>query len=107
MKSDAPHPYPSNQRHMSAGVSPHLQSAPTAMMHESTADSEQMPRNFEFISQYSAQAPSTPQQMAQQGLEVNGSATGTDSKKRNKVSRACDECRRKKVGFSSKLYFCC
>ena len=45
--------------------------------------------------------PATPQQLAQRSLDVNQEADENDpdstSRKRSKVSRACDECRRKKV----------
>jgi hypothetical protein len=48
--------------------------------------------------------PSTPQQLAQRSLDVDQGPDqiGVDlsSRKRSKVSRACDECRRKKVHFS-------
>ena len=44
--------------------------------------------------------PATPQQLAQRSLDVNqetDQTPETSSRKRSKVSRACDECRRKKV----------
>lgn len=46
--------------------------------------------------------PSTPQQLAQRSLDVNQGSdpnNADSSRKRSKVSRACDECRRKKVGL--------
>lgn len=46
---------------------------------------------------------STPQQLAQRGLDADQSEDHHDSessaRKRSKVSRACDDCRRKKVRF--------
>ena len=49
--------------------------------------------------------PSTPQQLAQRGLDVDQGQDGTNpdssSRKRSKVSRACDECRRKKVRWTA------
>ena len=92
------HPYHQTQQPMAPDVAQNIQPAPTAMMQEPTGDTNQMPQGFQFISQY-GQQPNTPQQaqhVAQQSLEVNGSETDP-TKKRNKVSRACDECRRKKV----------
>ena len=48
--------------------------------------------------------PSTPQQLAQRGLEADQSNvrnnTDSSARKRAKVTRACDECRRKKVNSS-------
>lgn len=53
------------------------------------------------------QQPSTPQQMAQNAMNMaqdpHYSQQDSNQRKRSKVSRACDECRRKKVGFSSRL----
>ena len=48
--------------------------------------------------------PATPQQLAQRSLDVNPESDQNidfPSRKRTKVSRACDECRRKKVGLRS------
>ena len=51
----------------------------------------------------------SPQQLAQSGLEStpafdgNSAAADAASRKRSKVSRACDECRRKKVGENACL----
>lgn len=90
------HPYHNSQQQMPSDVAQHIQPAPVATMQESAGENHPgVPQNFQFIAQYGAQ-PSTPQQLAQQGLEANGSSTDP-AKKRNKVSRACDECRRKKV----------
>lgn len=54
--------------------------------------------------------PSTPQQLAQRSLDVGQGADPNDadsaSRKRSKVSRACDECRRKKVCSSSQHGLC-
>lgn len=51
--------------------------------------------------------PSTPQQLAQRSLDVSQIPDHNDEessmRKRSKVSRACDECRRKKVIFPSKM----
>ena len=48
--------------------------------------------------------PSTPQQLAQRGLDADQSQeqsiADSSARKRAKVTRACDECRRKKVSHS-------
>ena len=102
------YPDPSNQ---STGVHPFyadrqsardapIAQAPTAPMHGSNGDSKAYPPQY-MQAQYPQ--PSTPQQLAQRGLNVNQNTSqdAQDSaKKKQKVSRACDECRRKKVSYS-------
>lgn len=101
------YPDPSNQ---SAGVHPFfteqqgrdvpLPQAPTAPMHGGSSDPKGYAQDY-MRGSYSQ--PSTPQQLAQQGLSVNqshGDGMEDSSKKKQKVSRACDECRRKKVSGS-------
>ena len=59
-----------------------------------------------FTQTYGQAQLSTPQQLAQQGLNINQDGPSTDgesAKKKQKVSRACDECRRKKVHCPSTL----
>ena len=57
-----------------------------------------MPEGMFQVANYAASHPTTPQQLAQQSLDANGGPPITD-KKKTKVSRACDECRRKKVSY--------
>ena len=101
------YPDPSNQ---STGVHPFfsdqqqprdalIAQAPTAPMHDGNGN----PKGYspEYIRAQYPQ-PSTPQQLAQQGLNVNQSTSQEaqeSAKKKQKVSRACDECRRKKASF--------
>ena len=67
-------------------------------MHEGAGDSGGIPQGFQYVAQYGAAQPSTPQQLAQQSLDVDGNQnSATSARKKSKVSRACDECRRKKV----------
>ena len=67
---------------------------PTAPMQSSDVDERHFTPNY-------GQPPlSTPQQLAQQGLNINHDGPQLDlesARKKQKVSRACDECRRKKV----------
>ncbi|KAG8532924.1 uncharacterized protein KY384_002802 [Bacidia gigantensis] len=89
------HPYPNNQHSLAQDGEQQTQPAPTAMMSESRGDETHVPPGFYAVAQYTVpQAPSTPQALAQQTLDANGTST---DKKNKKVSRACDECRRKKV----------
>ena len=102
------YPDPSSQ---SAGVHPFyadqqsrdvpISQAPTAPMHGGSNDPKGYPQDY---MRASYPQPSTPQQfaqqVAQQGLNVNqshGQGAEDSLKKKQKVSRACDECRRKKV----------
>lgn len=52
--------------------------------------------------------PSTPQQLAQRSLDAGHGTDQNDAdsslRKRSKVSRACDECRRKKVYIPPGIY---
>ena len=87
----------------------HMQPAPAANMRRSIGDGQeygqinhngqafvqngQIPRDVQ---------PPTPQQLAQRGLDADQSqersnANSASARKRAKVTRACDECRRKKV----------
>ena len=94
------HPYHSGQQQASPDLSQQLQHhAPTAMMHDQAAQdgSGPIPPGFQYVAQYGAPQPNTPQHLAQQGLDVDGGQTDPSAKKKSKVSRACDECRRKKV----------
>lgn len=102
------YPDPSSQ---SAGIHPFytdqqsrdvpIPQAPTAPMHGGSNDPKGYPQDY-MRGPYPQ--PSTPQQLAQQGLNVNQShrhGTEDSLKKKQKVSRACDECRRKKVSVNS------
>lgn len=87
------HPFYADQQTRDIPISP----APTAPMHGNNPDPKGFPQDY-MRGPYPQ--PSTPQQLAQQGLNVNqnhGQGTEDSSKKKQKVSRACDECRRKKV----------
>ncbi|KAL9639143.1 MAG: hypothetical protein Q9164_001108 [Protoblastenia rupestris] len=95
--TNAAHPYHSGQHQLSSDPGQHLQHAPTAMMHDQGGDGNGMAQSMQYIAQYGPAQPSTPQQLAQQGLDVDGQNTDPMAKKKTKVSRACDECRRKKV----------
>lgn len=103
-----PSPEPGNQAHpyhnqqpqqpMPPENPPPLPHAPTALMHESAGDANNVPQGFQYVQSFNPNEPSTPQQMAQQGLDADrGQNTDPSAKKKSKVSRACDECRRKKV----------
>ena len=91
------HPYHNSQQQLPPEQNQHLHHAPTAMMHDHTNDDSTLPQGLQYIAQYGPPQPSTPQQLAQQGLDMDGHNTDPSGKKKTKVSRACDECRRKKV----------
>lgn len=86
----------------------HMQQAPAANMRGSVGDGQaygQMNHNGQAFAQ-NGQIPreaqaSTPQQLAQRGLDADQSQergnVDSSARKRAKVTRACDECRRKKV----------
>lgn len=104
------HPFPyATQPLMSPAEHPraHMQQAPAANMRsisdgqeygqpshngQAFAQNGQLPREAQ---------PSTPQQLAQRGLDADQSQERSNvdasARKRAKVTRACDECRRKKV----------
>lgn len=89
-------PFYSHQPSAERDAHPHTQ-APIAPMQGSDVDGRQ------YSDLVQAQL-STPQQLAQQGLNMNHATPQGDldsAKKKQKVSRACDECRRKKVASSS------
>lgn len=92
----------------------HMQQAPAANMRGPVGDGQeygQLNHNGQAFAQNGhiprEAQPSTPQQLAQRGLDVDQSheRSNADSaaRKRAKVTRACDECRRKKVSCSSWL----
>ncbi|KAL9126754.1 MAG: hypothetical protein Q9217_004244 [Psora testacea] len=91
------HPYHNSQQQMASDQSEHLQQAPTAMMHDQGADGSGIAQSLQYIAQYGPPQSSTSQQLAQQGLDIDGQNSDPSAKKKTKVSRACDECRRKKV----------
>ena len=91
----------------------HMQQAPAANMRGSVGDGQEygQPNNNGQAFTQNGQLPreaqaqvSTPQQLAQRGLDADQSQerSNADSsgRKRAKVTRACDECRRKKVTFN-------
>ena len=96
------HPfYSTSQHHMPIAEHSHIPPPAAVPMHGGageTRDFGQVNHNGQNMRQHQ---PSTPQQLAQRGLDVDQSQDGTNpdsiSRKRSKVSRACDECRRKKV----------
>lgn len=104
------HPFYATQPSMSPAehAHAHLQQAPAANMRRSIGDGQeygQMNHNGQAFTQNGhiprdAQ-PSTPQQLAQRGLDADQSQernnANSSARKRAKVTRACDECRRKKV----------
>ena len=89
----------------------HMQQAPAANMRGTVGDGQeygQMNHNGQIFAQNGQipreAQPSTPQQLAQRGLEADQSQgrsnANSSARKRAKVTRACDECRRKKVSCS-------
>lgn len=91
----------------------HMQQAPAANMRGTVSDGQeygQMNHNAQVFAQNGQipreAQPSTPQQLAQRGLEADQSQgrnnADSSARKRAKVTRACDECRRKKV-YNSEL----
>ena len=68
-------------------------------MTESIGDGQDLHRTEHVMQGLSQAQMSSPQQLAQGGLDSNQDSSYGDgsAKKRTKVSRACDECRRKKV----------
>ncbi len=86
----------------------HMQQAPAANMRVSIGDGQeyaQSNHNGQSFAQNGQMSrdvhPSTPQQLAQRGLDADQSQergnADSSARKRAKVTRACDECRRKKV----------
>ena len=93
-----PHPFYAEQPQQPRDGS--VAQAPTAPMQGGSGDGKGYSPDY-MRTQYIQ--PSTPQQLAQQGLNVNQNTSEEpqDSKKKQKVSRACDECRRKKVSSAT------
>lgn len=86
----------------------HMQQAPAANMRGPVGDGQeygQINHNGQVFTQngqISREAqPATPQQLAQRGLDADQSQgrsnVDSSARKRAKVTRACDECRRKKI----------
>ncbi len=97
LQSAGVHPFYTDQQARDVPMS----QAPTAPMHGGGTDPKSYPQEY-MRGPYGQ--PSTPQQLAQQGLNVNqshGQGTEDSAKKKQKVSRACDECRRKKVSVNA------
>ena len=98
MASSAEHHMPSaeEQLQMSAHLSREVPPNMTGNIVDGQAIAQ---RNHNIHAQNMRQGPmGSPQQIAQSGLNSNHDPNLTESpKKRSKVSRACDECRRKKV----------
>ncbi len=89
------HPFYAEQQQQTRDGS--LAHAPTAPMQGGSRDVKSYSPEY-MRTQYLP--PSTPQELAQQGLNVNQNTSEESqdqSKKKQKVSRACDECRRKKA----------
>lgn len=96
-------PFYMHHQHVTLGVHPQISHAPTAMMHHAP----QGPSKNAIVDYRHHSQHSTPQQLAQQGLVVNTTDNGPPSNKKAKASRACDECRRKKVSsFFSRRQTC-
>ena len=89
----------------------HMQQAPPANMRASISDDQDYGQSSHDGQVYAQNGhiprethPSTPQQLAQRGLDANqsqdrGNTDPATRKIRAKVTRACDECRRKKVSL--------
>lgn len=88
----------------------HMQQAPAANMRRPISDGQdygQMNHNGQAFAQNGQipreAQPSTPQQLAQRGLDADHTHERNNSdfpaRKRAKVTRACDECRRKKASL--------
>jgi len=95
-------PFYSNHQQMSAAGAPltHVTHAPMANMQGSHNNGRDMQQHHHYLTNFPHGQPSTPQQLAQQSLAANTGGGNSDSsakEKKNKTSRACDECRRKKV----------
>ena len=101
---DNMHPfYNANQHHMPPAEHSHIPPPASAPMREGAGDTRDfLQGNGNGNGQGARQPqPSTQQQLAQRGLDADQSQDQNNpdsSRKRSKVSRACDECRRKKVG---------
>lgn len=80
---------------------------PPARMHEASGSSQALDPGHRIFHDFEEPTPSTPQQLAQRSLDVDQSRSQSNSdlssKKKNKVSRACDECRRKKIKCDAEL----
>lgn len=85
---------------------------PTPLAHRGPPTTEQFDRGEEDGLETAHRAQelrhsqlASPQQLAQSGLEstplYDNNSADSASRKRSKVSRACDECRRKKVCYNS------
>ena len=96
--SEAMHPYANQYSVPPSGHSHIPHPAEATMRRDSNGSGHFLQGSEHFAGQ--AQ-PATPQQLAQRSLNVNQDSNANDpdssSRKRSKVSRACDECRRKKV----------
>lgn len=96
------HPfYNANQHHMPPAEHSHIPPAMAAPMQGGARDTRDFAQGNDNGQNIRQPQPSTPQQLAQRGLEADQSQDPNNpessSRKRSKVSRACDECRRKKV----------
>ncbi|KAI9818788.1 MAG: Glucose-responsive transcription factor [Pycnora praestabilis] len=92
--SNQPRLDPSDNLQLSAQLS---RNAAPLMTGRSDDDHEMLPPNH---SENGLLQPTSPEQMAEGGLDMNTDASFGDPtapRKRSKVSRACDECRRKKI----------
>lgn len=89
-----PFPYGSQQQ-MPPSENPQHPPAAAANMQEDTRAMQGYGQANPYGPTYGLSDPSTPQQLAQRGLAVGPSQESSET--RSKASRACDECRRKKV----------
>ncbi|KAL2049813.1 hypothetical protein ABVK25_009908 [Lepraria finkii] len=96
------HPfYNTNQHHMPPAEHSHIPPPAAAPMHGGGGHARDFAQGNQNGQNMRQPQPSTPQQLAQRGLEADQSQDpnnlDSSSRKRSKVSRACDECRRKKI----------
>lgn len=97
------HPFYSNQQPIPSAEEMSLQTRLSREvppnMTDNIGDAQDIQRAEQVMQNLAQAQMHSPQQLAQGGLEPNQDANYGDgsAKKRSKVSRACDECRRKKV----------
>lgn len=95
---EAMHPYANHQYPMPPSGHSHIPHAVEATMGRHSNGSGSFMQGTGHVAVHAQ--PATPQQLAQRSLDVNQQSDQNpdpSSRKRTKVSRACDECRRKKV----------
>ena len=97
------HPFYTNQQPIPSAadmaLSTRLSRDAAPNMTDNVGGGQELPRTDHVMQNLSQAQMHSPQQLAQGGLDSNQDQNFGDgsAKKRTKVSRACDECRRKKV----------